>query len=33
MVQNVVERAALPALLERDCELAAITAAINAAAI
>ena len=32
MVQNVVERAALPALLERDHELAAITVAINAAA-
>ena len=32
MVQNVVERAALPALLERDRELATITAAINAAA-
>ena len=33
MVQSVTERAAGPALLERDRELAAITAAINAAAL
>jgi hypothetical protein len=31
-VHSVVERAAVPALLERDRELAAITAAVNAAA-
>src|SRR3954447_23529183 len=32
MVQSVTEGTAVPALLERDRELAAITAAINAAA-